>query len=71
MLVNNAGRTGKTEGLLETSTEGFDILMKTNICLILCITKAAVTTPETRQLHNQHYKYPGLRSLRATSLTTP
>lgn len=42
ILVNNAGRMGKTEGLLETSTERFDTLMKTNIYSIFWITKAAV-----------------------------
>ncbi len=42
ILVNNAGRMGKTEGLLETSTERFDTLMKTNIYSIFWITKAAL-----------------------------
>ena len=42
ILVNNAGRMGKTEGLLETSTERFDTLMKTNVYSIFWITKAAV-----------------------------
>jgi NAD(P)-dependent dehydrogenase (short-subunit alcohol dehydrogenase family) len=42
ILVNNAGKMGKTEGLLETSTERFDTLMKTNIYSIFWITKAAV-----------------------------
>jgi hypothetical protein len=42
ILVNNAGRMGKTEGLLETSTERFDTLMKTNLYSIFWITKAAV-----------------------------
>ena len=42
ILVNNAGRMGKTEGLLETTTERFDTLMKTNIYSIFWITKAAV-----------------------------
>jgi NAD(P)-dependent dehydrogenase (short-subunit alcohol dehydrogenase family) len=42
VLVNNAGRMGKTEGLLDTSTERFDLLMKTNIYSIFWITKAAV-----------------------------
>ena len=42
ILVNNAGRMGKTEGILETSTERFDTLMKTNIYSIFWITKAAV-----------------------------
>ncbi len=42
ILVNNAAKMGKTEGLLETSTERFDMLMKTNIYSIFWITKAAV-----------------------------
>ena len=42
ILVNNAGRMGKTEDLLETSTERFDTLMKTNIYSIFWITKAAI-----------------------------
>ena len=42
ILVNNAGRMGKTEGLLETTTERFDTLMKTNIYSIFWITKAVV-----------------------------
>ncbi len=42
ILVNNAGKMGKTEGILETSTERFDSLMKTNIYSIFWITKAAV-----------------------------
>ncbi len=42
ILVNNAGRMGKTQGLLDTSTERFDTLMKTNIYSIFWITKAAV-----------------------------
>jgi NAD(P)-dependent dehydrogenase (short-subunit alcohol dehydrogenase family) len=42
ILVNNAGRMGKTEGLLETTTERFDTLMKTNIYSIFWITRAAV-----------------------------
>ena len=42
ILVNNAGRMGKTEGILDTSTERFDTLMKTNIYSIFWITKAAV-----------------------------
>ena len=42
ILVNNAGRMGKTEGLLDTSTERFDTLMKTNIYSIFWITKAAL-----------------------------
>ena len=42
ILVNNAGRMGKTEGLVETSTERFDTLMKTNIYSLFWITKAAL-----------------------------
>ncbi len=42
ILVNNAAKMGKTEGLLATSTERFDVLMKTNIYSIFWITKAAV-----------------------------
>jgi NAD(P)-dependent dehydrogenase (short-subunit alcohol dehydrogenase family) len=42
ILVNNAGKMGKTEGLLETSTQRFDSLMKTNIYSIFWITRAAV-----------------------------
>src|ERR1700744_1684867 len=42
ILVNNAGKMGKTEGLLETTTQRFDSLMKTNIYSIFWITKAAV-----------------------------
>ncbi len=42
LLVNNASKMGKTEGLLETSTERFDSLMKTNLYSIFWITKAAV-----------------------------
>ncbi len=42
ILVNNAGRMGKTDGLLETSTERFDTLMKTNVYSLFWITKAAV-----------------------------
>ena len=42
ILVNNAGKMGKTQGILETSTERFDSLMKTNIYSIFWITKAAV-----------------------------
>ena len=42
ILVNNAGKMGKTQGLLDTSTERFDSLMKTNIYSIFWITKAAV-----------------------------
>jgi NAD(P)-dependent dehydrogenase (short-subunit alcohol dehydrogenase family) len=42
ILVNNAAKMGKTGGLLDTSTERFDTLMKTNIYSIFWITKAAV-----------------------------
>ena len=42
ILVNNAAKMGKTESLLDTSTERFDSLMKTNIYSIFWITKAAV-----------------------------
>lgn len=42
ILVNNAGKMGKTQGILDTSTERFDSLMKTNIYSIFWITKAAV-----------------------------
>jgi NAD(P)-dependent dehydrogenase (short-subunit alcohol dehydrogenase family) len=42
ILVNNAGRMGKTEGLLDTTTERFDLLMKTNIYSVFWITKAAL-----------------------------
>jgi NAD(P)-dependent dehydrogenase (short-subunit alcohol dehydrogenase family) len=42
ILVNNAGKMGKTEGLLDTTTERFDSLMKTNLYSIFWITKAAV-----------------------------
>ncbi len=42
ILVNNAGKMGKTEGLLDTTTERFDSLMKTNIYSFFWTTKAAV-----------------------------
>ena len=42
ILVNNAGRMGKTEGILDTSTERFDTLMKTNVYSMFWITKAAL-----------------------------
>ncbi len=42
ILVNNAGKMGKTEGILQTSTERFDSLMKTNIYSLFWITKAAL-----------------------------
>lgn len=42
ILVNNAGKMGSTEGLLATTTERFDALMKTNIYSFFWITKAAV-----------------------------
>lgn len=42
VLVNNAGKMGKTEGILATSTERFDALMKTNVYALFWITKAAL-----------------------------
>ena len=42
ILVNNAGKMGKTDGILETSTERFDMLMKTNVYALFWITKAAL-----------------------------
>ncbi len=42
ILVNNAGKMGKTEGILQTSTERFDALMKTNVYALFWITKAAL-----------------------------
>ena len=42
ILVNNAGKMGSTGGLLDTSSERFDALMKTNIYAFFWITKAAV-----------------------------
>ncbi len=42
ILVNNAAKMGKTEGILETSTERFDTLMKTNVYSFFWITKAAI-----------------------------
>ena len=42
ILVNNAGKMGKTEGLLDTTTQRFDTLMKTNIYAMFWITKATV-----------------------------
>ena len=42
ILVNNAAKMGQTEGLLDTSSQRFDTLMKTNIYSIFWITKAAV-----------------------------
>lgn len=42
ILVNNAGKMGKTEGILDTSTERFDSLMKTNVYSLFWITKAAL-----------------------------
>ncbi len=42
ILVNNAGKMGKTDGLLKTTTERFDVLMKTNVYSLFWITKAAV-----------------------------
>ena len=57
ILVNNAGRMGKTEGLLNTSTERFDTLMKTNIYSIFWITKAAVP-----------HMHPGASIINTTSI---
>lgn len=42
ILVNNAGKMGKTQGILETTTERFDSLMKTNLYAMFWITKAAL-----------------------------
>ncbi len=42
ILVNNAGKMGKTQGILDTSTERFDSLMKTNLYSMFWITKAAI-----------------------------
>lgn len=42
ILVNNAGKMGKTEGILETTTQRFDTLMKTNVYALFWITKAAL-----------------------------
>ena len=42
ILVNNAGQMGSTEGLLATTSERFDRLMKTNVYSLFWITKAAV-----------------------------
>ncbi len=42
ILVNNAGQMGSTEGLLATTSERFDSLMKTNVYSLFWITKAAV-----------------------------
>lgn len=42
ILVNNAGEMGKTNGILDTSTERFDSLMKTNVYALFWITKAAI-----------------------------
>ncbi len=42
ILVNNAGKMGKTEGILETTTQRFDALMKTNVYALFWITKAAL-----------------------------
>ena len=57
ILVNNAGRMGKTGGLLDTTTERFDLLMKTNIYSIFWITKAAVP-----------YLKPGASIINTTSI---
>lgn len=42
ILVNNAGKMGKTEGILQTTTQRFDTLMKTNVYALFWITKAAL-----------------------------
>ena len=42
ILVNNAGMMGKTQGVLDTSTERFGRLMKTNVYALFWITKAAL-----------------------------
>ena len=42
ILVNNASQMGSTEGLLATTSERFDSLMKTNVYSLFWITKAAV-----------------------------
>ncbi|WP_158745186.1 SDR family oxidoreductase [Acidisphaera sp. L21] len=42
ILVNNTGRMGKTEGVLDTSSERFGTLMKTNVYSQFWITKGAV-----------------------------
>ncbi len=42
ILVNNAGKMGQTKGLLDTTSERFDALMKTNVYSFFWITKAAV-----------------------------
>ncbi len=42
ILVNNAGKMGKTEGILDTTTQRFDTLMKTNVYALFWITKAAL-----------------------------
>ena len=42
ILVNNASQMGSTEGLLATTSERFDRLMKTNVYSLFWITKAAV-----------------------------
>ena len=42
ILVNNAGKMGQTKGLLATTTERFDALMKTNVYALFWITKAAL-----------------------------
>ncbi len=42
ILVNNASKMGKTEGILQTTTQRFDALMKTNVYSLFWITKAAL-----------------------------
>ncbi|MBE7209884.1 MAG: SDR family oxidoreductase [Gluconacetobacter diazotrophicus] len=42
ILVNNASQMGSTDGLLATTSERFDSLMKTNVYSLFWITKAAV-----------------------------
>ena len=42
ILVNNAGAMGKTEGIEATTTERFDMLMKTHVYALFWITKAAL-----------------------------
>jgi NAD(P)-dependent dehydrogenase (short-subunit alcohol dehydrogenase family) len=42
ILVNNAGKMGKTQGILDTTTERLDSLMKTNIYSMFWITQSAL-----------------------------
>ncbi len=42
ILVNNASQMGSTDGLLATTSERFDRLMKTNVYSLFWVTKAAV-----------------------------